>query len=382
MHIENFNDVQALLFLAGVIGFSILLYRLIPSGKSAPIKKEYSWDEITQYDRSLPMYFLAAALALILGGLHTVIKNIPGFWQWLWLAGYGGHLFRDLSNSHIVIVGGGTIMLTAMTWYILPRVSGRPLYSRILAGASFWLTLLGLIGFYVAWLVLGLVEGQMVAHGWEYLAAKDYLGNWHKLPTAISASIMGMGYWTYVLNAFLTAFAARHVQNKPSGNLTRFLLVAAGGLFIGTVQGVIQVLPANADWIRLAGKYGEFVDPISHAHVNLVTGTMVGLAGFFLYFSHRMKTRPISRRRANAIFWTLVPGSLAFYLSFLLLGMILGNQVNGYGGIYAAALAPILQRNLYLILSITGTAMLAGFWTYFLTLWHGLDLWGLLKEVL
>ena len=380
MHIENFNDLQALLFIVGVIGFSVLLYRLIPAGKAAAAGRDYSWDEITQYDHQLPLYFLAAALSLTIGGLHTVIKNIPGFWEWLWAAGYGGHLFRDLSNSHIVIVGGGTIMLTAITWYILPRVCGRPLYSRILAGASFWFTLVGLLGFYISWLVLGLVEGQMVAHGWDYLAAKDYLGNWHKLPTAISASIMGMGYWTYVLNAFLTAFAARFVKNKPAGNIARFLLVAAGGLFIGTVQGVIQVLPANADWIRLAGNFGEYVDPISHAHVNLVTGTMVGLAGFFLYFSPRMKTQPVSQRQANSIFWTLVPGSLAFYLSFLLLGLILGNQANGYGGISAPQLAPILKQNQYLILSFSGTAMLVGFWMYFLTIWRGLRLRRMIKK--
>ena len=381
MHIENFNDVQALLFLLGVIGFSILLYRLVPSGKPHPhSNSEFTWQEITEYDKELPLYFLAAALSLLLGGMHTIVKNIPGFWQWLWLAGYGGHLFRDLSNSHIVIVGGGTIMLTAITWYILPRVSGRPLYSRILASMSFWMTLTGLLGFYLAWLVLGLVEGQMVAHGWDYLAAKDFLGNWHKLPTGISASIMGMGYWTYVLNAFLTAIAARHVKVKPGGNIARFLLVAAGGLFIGTVQGVIQVLPASADWIRLAGKFGEYVDPISHAHVNLVTGTMVGLAGFFLYFHRRMGARPLGKRWGNWIFWTLVPGSLSFYLSFLLLGLILGNQANGYGGIAAPQLAPWLQQHLHLILAVTGTAMLCGFWAYFLTLWRGLELPGLLRK--
>ncbi len=62
MHIENFNDGQALLFLMGVIAFSILLYRLVPSGNAVQKKSEYSWDEITEYDREIPFYFLAAAL--------------------------------------------------------------------------------------------------------------------------------------------------------------------------------------------------------------------------------------------------------------------------------------------------------------------------------
>lgn len=142
-------------------------------------------------------------MALGIGGLHTVVKNVPGFWHWLWEAGYGGHLFRDLANSHIVIVGGGTILLTGITWYVLPRFTNRPLYSTALAGVSFWCTLLGVLGFYTAWLVLGLVEGDLVRQGWDYAVAKEAIGAWHRVPTMITSSIMGVGYWTYVLNVFL-----------------------------------------------------------------------------------------------------------------------------------------------------------------------------------
>jgi heme/copper-type cytochrome/quinol oxidase subunit 1 len=318
---------------------------------------------------------------LAVGGFHTIVKNIPMFWQWLWEAGYGGHLFRDLSNSHIIIVGGGTVLLTGITWYLLPRFVNHPLYSPLLAGASFWLTVTGVFGFYAAWLVLGLVEGQMVRHGWDYLAAKEALGNWHRIPTALSSTIMGFGYWSYVLNVFLTAFAARHVKEQPVGHLTRFSLVSAGALFVGTVQGVIQVLPKNADWIRAAGKFGEYVDPISHAHVNLVTGMMVSLAALFIYFSPRMGGKVVTRKTAKRLFWVLVGGSLLFYLTFLFLGLILGRVVNGYGGIDAPTLAPLLGAWRGRLLAVGGAAMLAGFWFYFHVLWRSLNRKKLGKEV-
>lgn len=137
---------------------------LVPSAR-VPRKRYYTPAEITAYDAQIPRYFLAAAFALLIGGAHTVIKNLPGFWQWLWTAGYGGHLFRDLSNSHIIIVGGGTVLLTGITWYVLPRFVNRPLYSEALAGASLWFTVIGVFGFYLSWLILGLVEGHMVANG-------------------------------------------------------------------------------------------------------------------------------------------------------------------------------------------------------------------------
>jgi heme/copper-type cytochrome/quinol oxidase subunit 1 len=175
---------------------------------------------------------------------------------------------------------------------------------------SFWFTVIGVFGFYLAWLVLGLIEGNMVAHGWDYVAAKEFLGKAHKLPTAITSGIMGLGYWTYVLNVFLTGFAARKVARKSLGYLTKFALVSAGALFIGTVQGVIQVLPKNADWIHAAGKFGQYVDPISHSHVNLVTGMMVSLGAFLIYFSPMLKGKTFTRRESNRLFWILVPGSL------------------------------------------------------------------------
>lgn len=361
-----------MILLAGAAMIGAVLW-IVPSAR-IPLKRRYSKQEITSYDGQIPRYFLAAALALAIGGAHIIIKNIPGFWNWLWEAGYGGHLFRDLSNSHIIIVGGGTVLLTGLTWYLLPRLANRPLYSNTLAGASFWFTLIGVFGFYLAWLVLGLVEGNLVRGGMDYMAAKELIGAAHRVPTRMTASIMGVGYWTYVLNVFLTITAARNVEQKPHGHLLKFVGVSAAALFVGTVQGVIQVLPANADWIHAAGKFGEYVDPISHAHINLVTGMMVSLAALLVYFSPRLGGKPIGRRTANRMFWSIVPGSLVFYLTFLLAGLVLGNAANGYGGIHSPALVTFFSRYLGVLLAAAGSLMLIGFWVYFVTLWQALGL--------
>jgi hypothetical protein len=152
-------------------------------------------------------------------------------------------------------------------------------------------------------------------------------------------------------------------------------------LFIGTVQGVIQVLPLEADWIRLAGHFGEYIDPISHAHVNLVTGVTMSLAAFLVYFSVQLGGRAISKRNANLIFWVLAPGSLLFYLSFLFLGLILGGAANGYGGIQNPMLAALANRWRVPLLAFTGSWMLAGFWIFFITLWRSLGIRSLLVEI-
>lgn len=369
MFLLEWSGSDLLMMALAAIVMSGLVLWLVPSGQ-LPRKRVYTKAEITAYDHQTPRYFLAAALALALGGAHIVVKNIPGFWQWLWEAGYGGHLVRDLSNSHIIIVGGGTVLLTGLTWYILPRIVNRPLYSNALASASLWFTVIGVFGFYLSWLILGLVEGSMVRDGWEYMAAKEAIGAWHRVPTRLTSSIMGVGYWTYVLNVALTILAARHVQSKPLGYLTKFVAVSAAALFVGTVQGVLQVLPANADWIHYAGKFGQYVDPISHAHVNLVTGMMMALAALLIYFGPRMGGRPIGVRTANLIFWSLGGGSLLFYLTFLVSGLVLGRAALGYGGVSAPWLVPFLSLHRAALLAVAGGTMFAGFWIYFVMLWR------------
>ncbi|MCB9458691.1 MAG: cbb3-type cytochrome c oxidase subunit I [Anaerolineaceae bacterium] len=341
---------------AAMIGTVIWLVPSVPVKQS----RTYTDDEVKAYDRRIPLYFLAAAFSLVLGSVHMVIKNMPGFWQWLWEAGYGGHLFRDLANSHIIIVGGGTILLTGITWYILPRILNRPLYSNSLAAGSFWFTFIGVFGFYLAWLILGLVEGNLVRGGMEYLDAKAQIGSWHTVPTRITSSIMGVGYWTYVLNVFLTVWAAKKDSPKPLGYLTKFVVVSAGALFVGTVQGVLQVLPANADWIHNAGKFGQYVDPISHAHVNLVTGMLVSLVAFLGYFSSRIGGRTIPKRIMNILFWLLVPASLLFYLTFLFTGLIVGNGLDVPTEIFV-----FFASNFPMLIAIAGVIMLFSFWVYF-----------------
>lgn len=367
MFLLQWDTLDLLLIALGIFISAVVIFKITPG---APVYREaeFSRAEVTSYDREVPRYFLFAALALIVGGVHTVVKSLPGFYNWLWEAGYGGHLFRDLSNSHIVIVGGGTVLLTGITWYALPRWVNRPLYSNTLASLSLWFTLIGVYGFYLAWLVLGLVEGEMVRQGWQYAAAKEYLGVWHRIPTGITSGIMGVGYWTYVLNVILTIYVARFAKQKPDGYLVKFAAVSALALFVGTVQGVLQVLPDNAAWLLRAHKFGEYIDPISHAHINLVTGMVVSLGAFLIYFAPRMgggSPGGISRENGKRLFWILVPGSLVFYLAFLLSGLVLGNATVGYGGLELPQLIPFVSASSRFWLALGGTLMLLGFWFYF-----------------
>jgi hypothetical protein len=332
VYTQHLSSLQFLTYTAFVAVVVAALWRLLP-GRAPPLRTEpYAPSELAAHDAKLPKYFLAGAGFLVLGAVHMVVKNLPWTAEWLARAGYAGHLVRDLSNTHVMIVGGGTLVATGLCWYVLPRVTGRPLASEGLAQCAFWFTAVGLLLFYAALVANGIAMGRLVAHGWQYQAAKEHMGKLYRVPVGMGAGVMGVGYWCFAANVFLSAFHARLVRvPKPQAHLAKFFLAGAAGLTVGTVQGVIQVQPAHADWLYQAGHAGEWIDPISHAHVNLVTGLTMLVAGAVFALVPLIGGRAPSARLADACFYALLGGSLVFYESALYLGLHEGGLVVGRG---------------------------------------------------
>ena len=351
-------------FLAVVVGS---IASILP-GRKPPVRTEpYADDELKAHDSRLPKYFLAGGVFLLLGGIHMVLKNLPWTAEWLARAGYAGHLVRDLSNTHVMIVGGGTLISTGLCWYVLPRIVRRPLSSPGLAQGAFWFTAVGLLVFYIALIANGIAMGRLVSSGWDYEAAKLHMGKAYRVPVGIGAGVMGIGYWCFAANVFLTIFQSRLVRvPKPTRHLWKFLATGAAGLTVGTVQGVIQVQPAHADWLYKAGHAGEWIDPISHAHINLVTGLTMLTAGALFALAPALGGKAPTRRVANFCFWSLLGGSLAFYGVALYLGFHEGRLVVRHG-LTPEQAEEATRLHPFLIMG-AGIAMMAAFWFLLVTL--------------
>src|SRR6266446_217439 len=361
MYTQRLSSLEFFTYAAFLAVVVVSIAAMLP-GRKPPLRTEpYPDDELKAHDSRLPKYFLAGGAFLLLGAAHMILKNLPWTADWLARAGYAGHLVRDLSNPHVMIVGGGTLISTGLCWYVLPRVVRRPLASPGLAQGAFWFTAAGLLIFYIALVVNGIAMGRLVGHGWDYEAAKLHMGKAYRVPVGIGAGIMGLGYWCFAANVFLTIFQSRLVRvPKPAGHLWKFVATGAAGLTVGTVQGVIQVQPAHADWLYRAGHAGEWIDPISHAHINLVTGLTMLVAGALFYLAPLLGGRAPTRRAADVCFYALLAGSLAFYGSAMYLGFHEGSLVVGRGlsveqAERATAIHPFLLMG-------AGIAMLSAFW--------------------
>jgi heme/copper-type cytochrome/quinol oxidase subunit 1 len=361
VYLQHLSSLQFLTYAAFFAVLVAAVFRFVPGRKPAVRTEPYSDAELGAHDRKLAKYFIAGAAFLVLGCLQMAVKNLPWAAEWLARAGYAGHLVRDLSNTHLIIVGGGTLIATGLCWYALPRIVGRPLASEGLAQAAFWFTALGLTVFYVALLANGVAIGRLVQHGWDYQLAKQHMGKWYKVPVGAGAGVMGIGYWCFAANVLLTVFQARLVRApRPDWHLWKFLATGAAALTVGTVQGVIQVQPANANWLYKAGHAGEWIDPISHAHINLVTGLTMLVAGIAFYLVPRLGGRAPTRETANAVYFGLLGASLTFYTVALYLGLHEGRLVllRGVTPEQAEEQTPLHP---YLIMA-AGILMFACFW--------------------
>src|SRR5436190_19921417 len=150
MWIRHLSSLQFLTYVAFFAVVIAAICRFVP-GRAPPVREEpYSDEELHAHDSKTAKYFVAGGLFLVLGSVQMVVKNVPGVAEYLARTGYAGHLVRDLSNTHVMIVGGGTLLATGLCWVALPRVVRRPLTSEGLAQRAFCFTVLGLFAFYIA----------------------------------------------------------------------------------------------------------------------------------------------------------------------------------------------------------------------------------------
>src|SRR5487761_2467016 len=69
--------------------------------------------------------------------------------------------------------------------------------------------------------------------------------------------------------------------------LLKFFILSALSFFIGTIHGMLQVMPPIRAWLDSIGSPyggpGHMIDPLAHAHMNLVVGVVLLAMGVTFY---------------------------------------------------------------------------------------------------
>jgi cytochrome c oxidase cbb3-type subunit 1 len=70
-----------------------------------------------------------------------------------------------VAHAHVGVLGFAGMIALGGLYFILPRITGKPLYSRFLADFQYWLILIGVIGFTVVLTIVGLIQGNAWLNG-------------------------------------------------------------------------------------------------------------------------------------------------------------------------------------------------------------------------
>ena len=176
-------------------------------GQGKMVSPEITEIQSAGVDSAIVLKFLVMSMVhLFIGTVQGVIQTFPEAAQWIREAGPAGHLIDPLAHAHINLVGGVTMALMGLFYYVLPKLTKRAVYSRTLSNLSFWFSTIGVLGFFTSLVFLGLVEGNMVHGGMTYANALATVGPLHHILLVTTAFIMGFGYWIFIGNILVTIF--------------------------------------------------------------------------------------------------------------------------------------------------------------------------------
>lgn len=151
-------------------------------------------------------------------------------------------------------------------------------------------------------------------------------------------------------------------------NLVKFLVTAAACLLIGTIQGALQTMEPIRGWLVSIGtpysNPGHLIDPLAHAHLNLVGGVVLFMIGMIYYHLPRMSGKAIySQRLIEHTYWWITLGVGSFYLCLMGFGIVEGHLM-----LQGSPLQMEVHQYYGPVVSVCATVMTVGYAAFFVNL--------------
>jgi cytochrome c oxidase cbb3-type subunit 1/cytochrome c oxidase cbb3-type subunit I/II len=99
-----------------------------------------------------------------------------------------------VGHAHIGVLGFAGVTALGGMYFILPRITGRPLYSKFLADVQYWLLLIGITGFAVVLTTAGLIQGNAWYNGETLYRTLPEIQPYYILRASLGTMIMISAY--------------------------------------------------------------------------------------------------------------------------------------------------------------------------------------------
>ncbi len=234
-----------------------------------------------------------------------------------------------------------TPMLVAITYYLVPRITGTPLYSHTLSLISFW----GIAFFYTGVGHHHLLQAPIPA--------------WLKTFAEVNSIMLLVPVFAFTTNTWLTM---RGNWDKFFTNLPlRFVLTGFVFYFLVNVQGTFMAIPAFNNLIH----FTNFI--VAHAHLALLGAfTILGM-GLIDYIVPQIYHRPLySRRLGEWQYWLIFIGFTGFFFSLTFASFLQGQ--NWAIGIPEVNVLPEIRPH-YIARGIFGAMIVASGFVQMYNIW-------------
>ena len=113
-----------------------------------------------------------------------------------------------VAHAHLGVLGFAGMISLGGLYYVLPKISGRPLYSRFLADFQYWMILIGMVGFTVVLTIAGLIQGNAWINGETIYRVLPQIHIYYVVRAALGLLIFSsavLGFYNIIRSLFAKA---------------------------------------------------------------------------------------------------------------------------------------------------------------------------------
>jgi cbb3-type cytochrome c oxidase subunit I len=137
-------------------------------------------------------FFMAAMIFYALNCVQGSVQSIRAINSFVhgtqWVTGH----------AHLALVGWISFGIFGVVYYLVPRITGRNIYSDSLANTTLWLGVIGFVGMFIPLTIAGLIQGAAFSEGLSFFAAQQSIKSY-----MIMRAVAGV---VYTLSAVVFAY--------------------------------------------------------------------------------------------------------------------------------------------------------------------------------
>lgn len=140
-------------------------------------------------------FFIAAMIFYALNCIQGSIQSIQAINTFVhgtqWITGHG----------HLALVGWISFGVFGFIYYLVPRITGKNIYSEGLSNFNLWFAVLGLLGMLIPLSIAGLIQGAAFAEGLSFFAAQQSISP-YMAARAISGTLFTLSSVVFAYNIY------------------------------------------------------------------------------------------------------------------------------------------------------------------------------------